>query len=160
VDNALPRAELAAMQAHLDTCDACARHDTVIRRGLLVLRNLPTVEPSPDFFDRLSRKLSHLEQADARAAVYRGPGIGTFLVAAASVLGVGFLAAALFSWTQPARNLSLDPVVAMEPAVPPTPVVSSGFVATASVGMPIWPAAMMAEQVPVHFASEEIDRVR
>lgn len=149
------------MRAHLAECECCARYDTVVRRGLLVLRNLPTIEPSPDFFDRLSGKLHQLQRADARAAVYRGPGVGSFLAVAAGMLAAGFLAATTLDWTTPtpARDLRLAPVVAMRPAPPPPPVVSSDFVASASAGLPLWPAAMMAEQAPVHFADAELELV-
>jgi hypothetical protein len=48
-------------------------------------------------------------------------------------------------------------MVAMRPAVPPpSPAVSSALVASASVGLPVWPAAMMAEQAQVHFAAAEM----
>ena len=156
VDQTLTDAELVGMQAHLAGCSHCARHDTALRRGLLIFRNLPPVEPSPDFFNRLSAKLHQINQADGRAAMFRGPGLGSFLAAAAGVVAAGFMAASLFNSTEPPRSLSLAPVVATRPAVTPPPIVSSDFMASASAGLPVWPAAMMAEQAPVHFASEEM----
>ena len=74
-----------------------------------MLRNLPTVEPSSDFFDRLTTTLHKMERADERASRYRGPGLGSFAAAAAGVVGIGFLAAVAFNWTSQARNLALAP---------------------------------------------------
>ncbi len=144
------------MQSHLAECPACAKHDTTMRRGLMVFRSLPLIHPSPDFFDRLSNKLQQIERADARAALYRGPGVGSFFAAAVGVIGMGFLAALLFNWMAPARDLRLAPVVATRPALAPAPVIGVGFVTTASAGVPMWPAAMIADEAPVHFASETL----
>ncbi|MDQ2765720.1 MAG: hypothetical protein M3Y30_01070, partial [Gemmatimonadota bacterium] len=96
------------------------------------------------------------ERAEERAARYQGPGLRSFAAAAAGVVGVGFLAAVFFNWTAQSRNLALAPVVARMPAVAPYPVTNRSFVASASAGLPIWPAAMMVDQAPVRFASEEL----
>ena len=53
VDDLLPAVEMEAMHAHRATCHRCSRHDTAIRRSLLIVRNLPPIEPSPDFMVRL-----------------------------------------------------------------------------------------------------------
>ena len=156
VDQTLPAAEQSASEQHLASCSVCSRHDLAMRRGLLVLRNLPSVEPSSDFYVRLTTTLHKMERAEEHAARYKGPGLGSFAAAAAGVVGIGFLAAVLFNWTAQARNLALAPVVARTPAVAPYPVTNSSFVASASAGLPIWPAAMMVDQAPVRFASEEL----
>jgi hypothetical protein len=73
------------------------------------------------------------------------------------MLAAGFLAAALLDWTGPAQDIRFAPVVAMRPAAPPTPpALDFDFVASASAGLPVWSAAMMAEQAPVHFATMEM----
>lgn len=156
IDGALSDAESVAMQVHLAECETCARRDIAMRRGLLVLRNLPAIEPSADFLDRLNHRLSQVKQADARAAAYRGPGVGSFMALAAGVLAAGFAAAALLNVATPTPELTLAPIVTMRPAAPPSPVINSGFVASAAAGLPVWPAAMMAEQAPVRFASTEL----
>ncbi|HET7622407.1 MAG TPA: zf-HC2 domain-containing protein [Gemmatimonadaceae bacterium] len=157
-DGTLGDDELMAMQLHLAECRSCDRYDTVVRRGLMVLRNLAPIETGPDFLDRLNARLYQLDQADARAAVYRGPGFGSFIAAATGMLAAGFLAAALLDWTGPVHEIRFAPVVAMRPAVPPAPPVDFDFVASASAGLPVWSAAMMAEQAPVHFANFEFGR--
>src|SRR5215218_10317155 len=83
VDNTMSDAELVAMHHHLAECEGCSRHDTAVRRGLLVFRNLPAIQPSADFKQRLHSKLQHLHYAESRAQLYRGPGVGAFLTAAA-----------------------------------------------------------------------------
>ena len=157
-DGTLGDEERMAMQLHLAECRSCDRYDAVVRRGLMVLRNLAPIETGPDFLDRLNARLYQLDQADARAAVYRGPGFGSFIAAATGMLAAGFLAAALLDWTGPVHEIRFAPVVAMRPAVPPAPPVDFDFVASASAGLPVWSAAMMAEQAPVHFANMEFGR--
>jgi hypothetical protein len=155
-DQTLPPEAQSAADMHLALCSMCARHDLAMRRGLLVLRNLPSVEPSSDFYVRLTTTLHRMERAEAHASRYRGPGLRAFAAAAAGVVGIGFLAAVLFNWTAQARNLALAPVIARTPAVVPYPATNSSFVASASAGLPIWPAAMLVDQAPVRFASEQL----
>ncbi|HKV52270.1 MAG TPA: hypothetical protein VJO52_13845 [Gemmatimonadaceae bacterium] len=161
LDQTLAVHDVVEMQLHLAECVLCSRYDTAMRRGLLVLRNLPPLEPSADFLNRLHEKLLAAHDADVRADTYRGPGVGAFLATAASVVVVGFLAAIVFDVARPARDLRLPPVVAIRPPITPSAPASSvntALVASASMGLPVWPAAMMAEQAQEHFAVEELGR--
>ena len=153
VDGTMSDADMVAMQRHLNECGECTRHDTALRRGLLVFRNLAPVEPSADFATRLQARLRALAQGDQRAELFRAPGMGAF-VAAASVVALGFVGASLLHWTEMRRDLMLEPVVATSPALPP-PLVDYPFVAASSTGMPMWPAAVLAEQASVHFVNAE-----
>jgi hypothetical protein len=153
VDGTMSEADMVAMQRHLSECDECTRHDTALRRGLLVFRNLPLVEPSADFAMRLHARLRALGQPDRRAELFRAPGMGAF-VAAMSVVALGFVAASMLHWTEMRRDLVLEPVVATSPAFPP-PIVDYPFVAASSTGMPMWPAAVLAEQATAHFVNAE-----
>ncbi len=58
VDGLMDERQAAQMDAHLDECEHCARWNTAIRRGLLVARNLPAIQPSPDFMARLEMRLA------------------------------------------------------------------------------------------------------
>ncbi len=149
-------AELVEMQRHIAECECCERHDTAVRRGLLIFRNLPPIAPSADFSARLNAKLRQLHDADARAAMYRGPGVGSFLAAAAGVMAVGLLTVTAFEWTEPHQALSLDPIVATVPAPSPPPMLSHAYVASASAGMSVWPAVMLAEQAPIHLVNTQL----
>jgi anti-sigma factor RsiW len=153
VDGAMSDADMVAMQLHLSECEECARHDTALRRGLLIFRNLPPVQPSADFATRLHARLRALGQPDQRADLFRAPGMGAF-VAAASVVMLGFAAASMLHWTEMRRDLMLEPVLATSPALPP-PIVDYPFVAASSTGIPMWPAAVLAEQATVHFVHAE-----
>ena len=153
VDGTMSEADMVAMQGHLSECADCARHDTALRRGLLVFRNLAPVEPSPDFATRLHTRLLGLRQRDERSELFRAPGMGAF-VAAASVVALGFVAASMLQWTEMRRDLVLEPVIATSPALPP-PLVDYPFVAASSTGMPMWPAAVLAEQARAHFVHAE-----
>src|SRR4051812_48889219 len=57
VDDLLPGLDLVRMQRHLAECERCAHHDTLIRRALLVVRNMPEIRPSADFSARLQARL-------------------------------------------------------------------------------------------------------
>jgi anti-sigma factor RsiW len=153
VDDVLPGEEVVAMQRHLLECERCAMHDAKIRRALLLFRNLPVVEPSSDFYARLSARIESERVAQTRPTfAARGPGIGTFMSVAASLVTIGYLAASSLNWTALSGDVVLAPVVATEPAALPPSVESQALVASVSAGMPVWPMVYFAEQAPVRFA--------
>jgi anti-sigma factor RsiW len=154
VDDVLPGEDVIAMQRHLLECERCAAHDAKIRRALLLVRNLPAVEPSPDFYARLRARIdSERAVAQARPAfAARGPGIGTFMGVAASLVAVGYIAASSLNWTAPRGDVVLAPVVATQPAALAPTVESQALVASVSAGMPVWPMVYFAEQAPMRFA--------
>lgn len=60
VDDTLPGELLVAAARHVGECEACARHDTAVRRSLLLARNIcggDRLECSPDFAARLEARL-------------------------------------------------------------------------------------------------------
>jgi anti-sigma factor RsiW len=155
VDDVLPGEDVVSMQRHLRECERCAVHDAKIRRALLVFRNLPAVEPSPDFFSRLTARIEAERVATARPTMAsRGPGIGTFMSLAASIVAVGYITAISLHWTsRRGGEVVLAPVVATEPASMPLPVESQALVTSVSAGMPVWPMVYFAEQAPMRFAA-------
>jgi anti-sigma factor RsiW len=153
VDDFLPGEEVIAMQQHLLECEACAAHDAKIRRSLLLFRNLPSVEPSSDFYARLSARIESEQVAQNRPTfAARGPGIGTFMSIAAGLVTIGYVAATSLNWTAPTGDVVLAPVVATEPAFAPPSVENEALVASMSAGMPVWPMVYFAEQAPIRFA--------
>jgi hypothetical protein len=148
LDDALPEADLVAMQRHLAECACCARRDTAIRRGLLVCRNLGQIEPSADFAARLEARIRqlHRREEELRAA-FHGPSVSGFLAIAASVLGVGILATVALDWTEPPRDIALAPAVVSAPAEPAA-MVDHAYVLSAASGGAMWPAVVLAEQLP------------
>ena len=154
VDDFLSGEEVVAMQRHLLECEQCAAHDAKVRRALLVFRNLPTVEPSSDFYTRLRARIeSERTAAFARPTIAaRGPGIGTFMSIAAGLVTIGYVTAASLNWTGPSGEVVLSPVVATAPSTPQLSVENQALVASMSAGMPVWPMVYLAEQAPVRFA--------
>jgi len=156
VDDTLPGIELVGMQMHLTECDGCAHQDAMIRRSLMLFRNLPAIELSPDFSVRLQQRLHEAKVADQAAA--QSGRTRKFAAAAGitSVVMLSYIAMSLRHVDYP-QDIVFPPVVAtaIEPGVEmssPAPE----MVASVSAGLPIWTAALFAEQAPVHFASIDL----
>jgi hypothetical protein len=179
IDNALAEEDLTAMRAHRAECAECAEHDTTIRRALLLFRNMPTIEPSPDFGRRLNARLRQTERSMAWShAAMRGPSWTTFAWAASGVLAAGYILVATFGApigtpmsAMRGTDLALAPVI-VTASVPQahidsapvgplrvSPMASPAIVASVSMGMPVWPAALLAAQAPMHFAATEFQLV-
>lgn len=142
------------MRQHIRECPKCSRHDTVVRRSLMLVKSLPTVEPSPDFRVRLEARLRALPvplpQRRSIASSYAG-----FAALAAGVAFVAFLAID-FVQRGASAQVRLSPVVASLPEPEPSPVATSAIVATLPTGMSVWPAIMVASQAPMHFVAAEM----
>lgn len=179
VDDLLPAFEMERMRRHLDSCPRCSRQDTAVRRGLLLVRNLPPIEPSPDFMRRLNARLKALGP-EARTDVVSRPyysSFGAFTALAAGVAAVAYLAIETSNYF--AAPPQLAPAVAsasVAPSVPSVPSILSAaaapvpasapsmepvsasmanaaFVASVPTGMPVWPAVLMVGQAPLRFAN-------
>lgn len=157
VDDFLSGEEVIAMQLHLTECEKCAEQDTKIRRSLMVFRNLPSVETSPDFYSRLTARIEAERIAPRPTFAARGPGVATFMSVAASLVAVGYIAASSFDWTR-RQDLVLAPVIATQPAFTAPTVENQALVASMSAGMPVWPMVYFAEQAPMRFAQVQFTR--
>ncbi|HZJ01678.1 MAG TPA: zf-HC2 domain-containing protein [Gemmatimonadaceae bacterium] len=161
VDDTLPGIELVRMQMHLTECPECSRHDATIRRSLMLFRSLPRIEPSPDFSQKLERKLRDARVADA-AALHTGRTrrLGA-AVTVSSALMLAYIGLSLRQVDTP-QDIVLPPVVALAISTEVQP--SSGpaleMIAAVPAGLPLWTAALYAEQTPVHFASIESTSAR
>lgn len=142
------------MRQHMGECPACSRHDTVVRRSLMMVRSLPSIEPSPDFRARLETRL-RTAAMQPPAHRWAAPSYAAFVALAAGVAFVSYLATDLVRRATP-REISLPPVVASLPEPEPSPVATSAIVATVPTGMSVWPAIMVASQAPVHFVAAEM----
>ena len=140
------------MRMHMRECPVCARHDMVVRRSLMLVKSLPTIETSPDFRARLDARL----RASPREVIPRRSRI-SYVVVAAAAAGVMFMTylATDTLRTMP-REIRLAPVVASTPESEPSPVATSAFVATVPTGMSVWPAIMVANQATIHFVAAEM----
>jgi len=159
VDDVLPAIDMEAMRRHLTRCPKCSRQDTAIRRSLMLVRNLPTIEPSAEFMNRLSVRLAEIGPpsygdfgdpkpvlASFRAFVVLAAGIGAIAVIsieASRFFGSGTMAPAAL------------PIVATTIDSTPAPAANAGIVASVPTGMPVWPAVLMVGEAPLRFANME-----
>ena len=162
VDDTLPGVDLVEMQRHTLECETCATHDTKIRRALLLFRNIPPIEPSPGFHERLQARLQaegSIPVASERSA--RGRRLGTKVAAVASIAAVGYLGVRTIDLPREQGVLTLAPVVATQPVPVPSPtsVASSALIASVSAGTPLWPMVYLAEEAPMHFANAQFTQV-
>ncbi len=168
-----------AAQQHIMSCDGCAAHDTLVRRSLMIARSMPTIAPSEEFQARLRQRLATCREqvaAERHVAGARGISAGTdrvhsaapllkspralAAVAAGAVIGTmlwrGFTATA-------APELSIQPVIASQPSVvtpvSPAPYYSPALIGAMSTGNPVWPAAMIIDEVPSQFGSSDLHLV-
>lgn len=156
VDDTLPGIELIGMQMHLLECEKCGKYDSTIRRSLMLFRNIPPIEPSPDFSARLQRKLELARAEDVAIAQSDWPRRFAAVVAITSVVMLSYIGVSLRQVDFP-QDIVFPPVVASIPGPAISPMESSGNAMVASVpaGLPLWTAALYAEQAPVHFVSIE-----
>lgn len=156
VDDMLSGIELVGMQRHILECRSCASHDALIRRSLLLFRNLPRVEPSPDFSGRLNARLREMKEADVFPAFQESRKFAA-AVAVSSLVMLGYIGMSLRDVDTP-RDIIFPPVVASIPELEISPITTPApaLVASVPAGLPIWTAALYAELTPVHFASASL----
>ena len=164
VDDLLPAVDMYAMRQHLDACRRCARQDTAIRRSLLLVRNLPTIEPSPEFRRRLNARLAELGPATQLGLIAPQrslASIGAFVGLAAGMAAVAYMAIRTATYFAPMQAPGASTVATVQrvPApIQPTmiaPVPNAAFVASVPTGIPVWPAMLMIGDAPLRFANAE-----
>ena len=167
VDDTLSSVDFEGMAQHRQLCERCAQLDTRVRRALLIARNLPTIQPSAAFGERLQARLkaerASLElarQAEGAASVewWRPFSMGAYTVIATGVLIAAGLAGAVTFASTRDEVIRMAPVVASLPEVEPSPLTTPTIVASMPAGMPLWPAVFVAQQAPWHFASDAAGR--
>lgn len=107
LDERMDAIEAPRWRRHVEVCPACARYDRILRKGLPLMRSLPHIEPSHDFFPRLQHRLFHVD--DDLKAGRRPSGAGV----AASLAIAGALA--MLAWGPllgPEPDTDLAPVEA------------------------------------------------
>jgi len=167
IDDTLSGVELDAMARHRSLCASCARLDTRVRRALLLAHNLPPIELSAHFGERLQRRLDQ-ERALLRVARashgaitesrWRPLSISAYAAMAAGVLAAAGLAATLNGMGQEREAIRLAPVVATLPEPEPSTLATPVIVASMPTGMTVWPALYVAQEVPWHLASDVAGR--
>jgi anti-sigma factor RsiW len=159
VDDTLPGIELVRMQTHIAECENCAKQDAKIRRALLLFRNLPSIEPSADFSQRLEARLRReCVGEELFVSTQRNLRRGAIAATLASAAMLGYIATTL-SHANASHDLVMPPVVATlpEPELTPLTISTPAIVTSVSAGLTIWPAAVFAEQAPVRFAHSKLE---
>jgi hypothetical protein len=167
IDDTLSGVELEGMARHRHLCDSCARLDTRVRRALLLAHNLPTIEPSARFGERLQLRLAHERAliAAARASGgtmtdswWRPLSVGAYAAMAAGILMAAGLATMLSGIEREQDAIRMAPVIATLPEPEPSTLATPAMVATMPIGMTVWPAVYVAQQAPWHFAGDAMGR--
>ena len=167
VDDTLSGVDFGSMARHRQLCVRCAQLDTRVRRALLVARNLPTIQPSAAFGERLqarlkaervSLKLARLAEEAASAGRWRPLSAATHAVIAAGILAVAGLAGVVTFASTRDEVIRMAPVVASRPEMEASVLATPTIVASMPAGMPLWPAVFEAQQAPWHFASDAASR--
>jgi anti-sigma factor RsiW len=157
VDDVLPAIDMEAMRRHLTRCPKCSRQDTAIRRSLMLVRNLPTIEPSADFMKRLSVRLaeigppSYAELSNSRAVL---PSFRSFVVLAAGIGAIAVISIEASRYFSTATH-EMVPIAAATVDSTPTAAANAAIVASVPTGIPVWPAVLMVGEAPLRFANME-----
>lgn len=165
LDDVLSGADTAAMERHRAGCQPCAAFDVHVRRGLMVLRSLPSLHCSEGFNERLRERLRDVRQdlrsdlgAERRvpglswraAERDHAPGMLAFAAVAAGVLAITAGAYAVLPVDR--GPVVLPPVVATRPAPVADPLTSPAIVVSSFAGVPVWPAMLLADEMPMRVA--------
>jgi hypothetical protein len=156
VDDLLPAVEMDAMQRHLTACSRCSRHNTAIRRSLLLVHNLPPIEPSPEFMSKLNARLEQMSSTSRVDLVAPRPylsSVGAFAALAAGILAVAYMAVETTHYYAPSVDPRVVPVATTATELVPSSVGNGAFVASVPTGIPVWPAVLMVGEAPMHFAT-------
>jgi hypothetical protein len=181
LDDTLPGEQIAAAERHVFECAGCAAHDTAVRRSLMLARNLPPIEISADFAARLAARLDQVRDgryevptdglplddwAPTRAEMLRAALSDTLgsrrrlAAVAAGLLALSYAGGQAIVRAGAPRDVVLPPVIATAPAKPAapvfTPLASPALVTSASTGIPVWPAALLADQAPAHLVESQL----
>jgi anti-sigma factor RsiW len=160
IDDTLPGIELVGVQRHIAECEECARHDAIIRRSLLLFRNLPRIEPSADFSEKLNLRIRELKDSESFPAFHHSRAFAA-TIAISSLLMLGYIGSSLRD-VDASRDIVFPPVVASIPELQIAPITTPApaLVASVPAGLPIWTAALYAELAPIHFASADLQLAR
>lgn len=174
-DQTLSAERLAAAQRHREECGDCARFDTLVRRSLLLVHNLPPVAPDARRDPRRMARIAR-QHCASRPRVLLTP---SGLVAAAAVAFTAGLLSAPVLLRRPTSTIVTLPAVvalAVEPAsstmpmpmpiAPPNPTFAAtpvlaplmrvDFLTGASGGIPLWTVASLIDDAPARFVSAQL----
>jgi len=117
LDGFLPANVARRFDEHVIACESCNRFDRVLRRGLLLAHNLPDIQPSANFQDKLQARLMRLDDEPAQRPVVAGSGTAVVIAAV-----LALIALTPFLMREKAQA-PVQPVIAEQVHITPTPQV-------------------------------------
>jgi putative zinc finger protein len=101
LDGLLPKRLAERFERHLEQCYSCQRYDQIVRRGLLLARNLPQIQPSANFQERLQTRLMHVEVETEPRPIVAGTATGLMVAAVLALIAITPMIRLLESPLQP-----------------------------------------------------------
>jgi hypothetical protein len=80
--------EVRRFERHLVRCPGCRRYDTALRRGVLALQAVGSIEPSRDFRRRLDARLERERRTAREVPARAGVAAALFVAAALAMLAL------------------------------------------------------------------------
>jgi hypothetical protein len=145
---------MAEMRRHLRNCGKCATLDTRIRRSLLVVRNLPQIQPSADFYARLSEALKQAPPPQPQRRPFAA--VATYSAVTAALAAAVYFAMALTSDGRTSTPNGPSTEMAVTAPITLLPMNDVAIAASVPAGVPVWPAMFMVGELPAHFANAEL----
>lgn len=176
LDDTLPGDDMSAALRHVMVCDSCAAHDSMVRRSLMLVRNMQVIEPSTDFRKRMQVRLAETraETQRERFALAENEGSPSarrvkppivFSAVAVGVLMMGTMVrsesttnpegttaeqrTAIVPKPAPAADTTLQPIY-----------LSPEMVQAMATGNPMWPAALLVDDTPAQMVNAEFTTVK
>ena len=178
LDDTLPGDVMSLAQQHVIQCDSCAAHDTMVRRSLMLVRNVRVIEPSAEFRRKMQARLdearSEKQQEKLRLVEHsssppvRPPKMQPVMLSvfAASALVVGSIVWRDRTPQTPAQIISLQteptiqPVNPLDTVMKPAITVTPAMVHAMATGNPMWPATFMVDDAPSQFMNADFTQVK
>lgn len=173
LDDTLPGDQMAPAQRHVMACDNCAAHDTMVRRSLMLVRNMSVIQPSADFRERMQARLNEaraetqrerFRQAELAALPHRSVVRQPVVL---SAVAAGMLVMGTMVWRQVTPReenvAAAQPAPVARPAIDTTrtPIhLSPEMVQAMATGNPMWPAAIMVDDAPALLLNSELTPVK
>jgi len=153
---------ICSLELSSSVCSDTSRNVRPVRNtmqlcgGLSCFRNLPRIEPSSDFSERLNVRLREMKAAEAVPGFHHSKKFAMG-VAVASAIMLGYIGSSLRN-VDSRHDIVFPPVVANLPESELAPIVTPApaLVTSVPAGLPIWTAALYAELTPIHFASTDL----
>ena len=123
----------------------------------MIVRNLPTIEPSAEFMNRLSARLAEIGPPSYGDFGNPKPILASFRTFVVLAAGIGAIAVISIETSRFFSGTVTPGLVAAAAATTidstPAPAANAGIVASVPTGMPVWPAVV--GEAPLRFANME-----